>query len=455
MSEVIGETDSLCPECLKTIRAQKVAEGDNVYLVKTCPDHGTFKTIIWRGVEEYKELYKYEGVPKKPKKVAVNASGECPKICGLCNMHRQHTCLVVLEVTNRCNLNCPICFARSNEGYRYHPSIEEIRGMWQTVVNYVDHPICVQLSGGEPTVRDDLPDIVRMGKEMGVDYIEVNTNGVRLARDIDYLRSLKEAGVDALYYSFDGVNGKVYEKTCGTDLLEIKKKGLDNCAEVGMGVTLVMVVSPKINLDQVGKVIEFAKERIPTVKGVHFQPISYFGRFPQPPGDDDYVLIPDLIREIEKQTGGEVRRENFIPTSCANVHCDSKSLSFQMEDGSLFPMTNRMLGPPTSTDNIARKTREEISELWRLIDEVVGEDQEDAPGTWSSFVKRARTHYLTLSMMHFQDVWNVETERLQRCCIHTVTPDGRLIPFCLFNITSARGESLYRHKVFGKNTAED
>jgi len=84
-----------------------------------------------------------------------------------------------------------------------------------------------------------------------------------------------------------------------------------------------------------------------------------------------------------------------------------------------------------------------------------GRTRRNAPGTWSSFVKRARTHYLTLSMMHFQDVWNVETERLQRCCIHTVTPDGRLIPFCLFNITSARGESLYRHKVFGQNPAED
>jgi hypothetical protein len=450
MSEIIGKTESLCPHCLRTIPAEKIAENDNVYLVKTCPEHGSFKTIIWRGVEDYKDLYRYQGVPSKPGKISVEERGQCPQICGLCPMHEQHTCLAVLEVTNGCNLNCPICFARSNEGYRYHPTIDEIRGMMETVVDKVEHPICVQLSGGEPTIRDDLPDIVRMGKEMGIEFIEVNTNGVRLAKDIDYLRRLKEAGVDSLYFSFDGLRGDIYVKTCGEDLLDIKLKALDNCAEVDMGVTLVTVVSPEFNLDSVGEIIRFAKERIPTVKGIHFQPISFFGRYPHPPKDDDYVLMPQLIEEIEKQTEGEIRKENFLPTSCANVHCDSKSLSFQMEDGSLFPMTSKLLGPPRSTENIARQTREEMADLWRFVDEVIASNQDDGPGTWGSFIQRAKTHYLTVSMMHFQDVWNVETERLKRCCIHAVTPDGRLIPFCLFNINSAEGKTLYRHEIFRK-----
>lgn len=450
MSEIIGETKSLCPECLKTIPAEKIAEDDKVYLVKACPDHGTFKTIIWRGVEEYKDLYRYEGVPKKPTSISVDAEGDCPQICGLCRMHKQHTCLVVLEVTNTCNLNCPICFARSNEGYRYHPTLDEIKGMCQTIVDRVDHPICIQISGGEPTIRNDLPEIVRMAKDMGIDHIEVNTNGVRIGNDIDFLKEMKDAGVDALYFSFDGLDPKIYEKTCGEDLLDIKIKALDNCAKVDMGVTLVTVVSPEFNLDKIGEVIEFAKGRIPTIKGVHFQPISYFGRYPHPPRDEDYVLIPELVEEIEKQTGGEIRKENFIPTSCANVHCDSKSLSFQMEDGSLFPMTSKALGPPTSTDKVARKTREEMSDLWRFVDEVIGGEDDGGPDTWGSFLKRAKTHYLTISMMHFQDVWNVETERLQRCCIHTVTPDGRLIPFCLFNINSRNGDTLYRHEIFQK-----
>lgn len=150
MAEKIGETESLCPECLKVIPAIKVAENDNIYLEKTCPDHGHYKVLIWRGVEDYRSLKNYACVPSKPEKVAVKGKVRCPLDCGLCEEHVQHTCLVVLEVTSDCNLKCPICFANANEGPHFNPSMEQIRGMFQTVLDHVDHPICVQLSGGNP-----------------------------------------------------------------------------------------------------------------------------------------------------------------------------------------------------------------------------------------------------------------------------------------------------------------
>ena len=454
MSNKIGETNSLCPQCLKTIPAVKIAEDDKIYLVKTCPEHGEFKVLIWTGVEDYKDLLRYKAEFSRPAKYAVKESGECPQICGLCPDHRQHTCIVVLEVTNSCNLKCPICFASANERYRFHPSLEEIKKMYETIVSDVPHPICIQISGGEPTIRDDLPEIVRMGKKMGVDYVELNTNGVRLGQDIEFLRSIKEAGVDSLYFSFDGLHSDIYMKTCGKDLLESKLKAIENCAQVGMGITLVTVVSPNINQDKVGEVIQFAKKWIPTVKGIHFQPMSYFGRYPIDPDNKDRITIPDLLREIEKQTKGELRADNFIPTSCSNVHCDAKSMSVLMEDGSLFPLTHRAMGPPKDTKEIATKTRKEVSDLWRFIDEQMGEPETEE-GTWGSFIERAKTSYLTVSTMAFQDAWTVETERLCNCCIHTVTPDGRLIPFCLFNINSKDGRTLYRHEIWSKYGKKD
>ncbi|MDD1768349.1 MAG: radical SAM protein [Methanomassiliicoccales archaeon] len=451
MSEKIGQTESLCPECLKTLPAEKIAENDNIYLVKTCPEHGTFKVLIWRGVEDYKDLQRYACEFSKPQKIAVENKGTCPEICGLCPDHQQHTCLAVLEITNRCNLKCPVCFASANERYNFHPTIEEIKKMYQTILDYVQHPIAVQISGGEPTIRDDLPEIVRLGKSMGIDYIEVNTNAVRLGQDIEFLKKIKEAGVDSLYFSFDGVTGDVFIKTCGRDLLEAKVKALENCKEVGMGVTLVCVVAPGINLHQVGDVIQFAKKWIPTVKGIHFQPLAYFGRYPKVPGDGDRVVLPDLLKEIERQTGGELRVDSFIPTSCANVHCDAKSMSVLMEDGTLLPLTARAMGPPRDTKQVAKKTRKEICDLWRYIEESISTSSEgDLDGTWLGFIERAKTQYLTVSAMPFQDVWNVETERLRNCCIHTVTPDGKLIPFCLFNINSVNGKTLYRHEVLAK-----
>ncbi len=451
MAEKIGETDALCPVCMKTIRAEKIAEDDTVYIVKTCPEHGTWKVKIWTGVEHYKYLYEFAAVPKTPLKFAVPEMKDCPHDCGLCNKHLQHSCLNVVEVTNHCNLNCPICFATANGcGYDYHPDMETIRGMFQTVVDYVKSPRCVQLSGGEPTVRDDLPEIVKMAKDMGIEHIEVNTNAVRIAKDIEYLKALKEAGVDDFYMQFDGTNDEIYLQTRGKALFELKEKAIANCAEVGIGITLVVTVSPNINLDHVGEIVKYAATKVPTVKGVHFQPISYFGRYPSDPENKDRVTIPELAHAIEVQTKGMLKADNFIPTSCSNVHCDMKSLSVVLPDHSLFPLTTMALGPPKKTDDVADKTRTEVSQFWRFIENSMdGEDENRSDdGSWRTFVARAKTHYLTVSAMAFQDVWTGENERWERCCIHVVTLDGKLIPFCLFNVTNNEGETLYRKKTF-------
>ncbi|MCE5296963.1 MAG: radical SAM protein, partial [Euryarchaeota archaeon] len=200
----------------------------------------------------------------------------------------------------------------------------------------------------------------------------------------------------------------------------------------------------------------YAKKNVPTVKGIHFQPIAYFGRYPIIPRDLDRITIPDLLNAIEKQTKGELRADNFIPTSCSNVHCDAKSMSVILEDGSMFPLTSRALGPPRKTDAIATKTRKEISDLWRFIEESLNLDADtDKENSWGSFIERAKTMYLTVSTMAFQDAWNVETERLCNCCIHTVTPDGKLIPFCLFNINGEDGRTLYRHEMWSKFAAKE
>jgi uncharacterized radical SAM superfamily Fe-S cluster-containing enzyme len=451
MSEKIGETNALCPECMKTIKAEKIVENDTVYIVKTCPEHGTWKVKIWNGAEHYKTLYDFAAVPKTPEKFAVPQIKDCPHDCGLCNKHLQHSCLNVVEVTNHCNLNCPICFATANGcGYDFHPDMETIRGMFQTVVDYVKSPRCVQISGGEPTVRDDLPEIVKMAKDMGIEHIEVNTNAVRISKDMEYLKKLKEAGVDDFYMQFDGTKDEIYMKTRGKPLFEVKQNAIKNCAEVGIGITLVVTVSPDINLDHVGEIIRFAAKNVPTVKGVHFQPIFYVGRYPVDPKDENRVTLPELAHEIEVQTKGMLKADNFVPTSCSNVHCDMKSLSIVMPDGSLFPLTTMALGPPQKTDNVADKTRTEVSQFWRFIENTMdGEnDVNTDDGSWRSFVSRAKTHYLTVSSMAFQDVWTGETERWERCCIHVVTLDGKLIPFCLFNATARDGTTLYRKKTF-------
>ena len=452
--QVVGETESLCPVCLRVIPAKKVAEEDNVYLEKSCPEHGDYKILIWRGVELYEDSYRFDVKRTPPQNFLVDSQKGCPYDCGPCPKHRQHVCIVVMEVTNRCNLRCPVCFAGSNERYRYEPDLDTIKEMYETVVKYVEKPIDLQISGGEPTLRDDLQDIIALGKEMGIDYIELNTNGIRLARDIEYFRELKESGIDALYFSFDGLTDEVYRKTNGMDLLDLKLKAVKNSADLEVGVILVPVIIPKVNYDQIGSIIQFAKKWIPTTVGVHFQPVSYFGRFPCTPTDGDRVTIPDILNAIEVQTGGELKVENFTPTSCPNIHCDVRNYSILLENGTLFPLTNR--SRRTSADvkdkDVARKTRRALRDLWKYPEakESAGRVCECIPGSWAELLERAGKYYLTVSAMAFQDVWTIELERVLDCCIYEVTPDKRLIPFCLFNVSSLDGETLYRHRILSK-----
>ena len=205
----------------------------------------------------------------------------------------------MVEVTNRCNLNCPICFATANGcGYDFHPDMDTIRGMFKTVVDYVKSPRCVQISGGEPTIRDDLPEIVKMAKDMGIEHVEVNTNAVRIANDKEYLMRLKEAGVDDFYLHFNGTDDEIDMKTRGKPLFDVKERAIENCSEVGIGITLVVTVTPGVNLDHVGDIIRYAAKKVPTVKGVHFQPIAHFGRYPVEPTDDNRVLLPDIAAAI-------------------------------------------------------------------------------------------------------------------------------------------------------------
>ncbi len=453
---IIGETHSLCPQCLEKIPAKKIVEDDKVYLEKSCAQHGNYRTLIWRGAKHYIDLYKFSTPKTKPNSTIEPRLG-CPYDCGLCSEHKQHTCIVVMEITNRCNLNCPVCFARANESFVYEPNLDEIHNMYNTVARHCDKPICVQLSGGEPTVRKDLPKIVALGKKLGIDHIEVNTNGIRSAKSIEYLQELKRAGVDVLYLSFDGLTSDVYIKKCGLDLLDLKIRAIENCLKVGMGVILVPVLMRDVNFDQIGDLIRFAKAHVPIVRGIQFQPISYFGRYPNIPSDEERVTTADVLQAIEEQTYGEIKVENFTPTSCPNVHCDIRCLSVLMSDGKLLPLTYYSSGPSGSVKDVAESVRKAICDLWRSPEdiEVQGKEVEALascclPGTWNELVERAERYYLTVSVKPFQDVWNIELERIKECCVHAVTPDGRLIPFCAFNVSDIHGRTLYRQDIFSK-----
>lgn len=450
---VLSATESVCPECLARIPAQRVARGEDVYLRKTCPTHGDFSTIIWRGQPAF-ESWVRPKLPSYPENPFTPVDKGCPYDCGLCPDHRQQSCCTLLEVTARCDLGCPVCFASAG-GNAPDPELAAIAGWYQALLR-AGGPFNIQLSGGEPCLRDDLPEIIALGSSLGFTFFQLNTNGLRLARDPVYLRQLVEAGLSTVFLQFDGVSDPVYVKLRGRPLLEQKLAAVENCVRAGVGVMLVPTVAPGVNDDEIGALIEFALRRAPAVRGIHFQPISYFGRYPHAPADDARMTIPEIIRAIETQTHGAVRAGSFLPPGGENALCSFHGNFVIMPDGSLAPLTARgdepgCCGKPTPAKEGAARSRAFVAVQWAAPPPAISLNTDitftPSLGAWDTFLERAKTHTFCLSGMAFQDAWTLDLDRLRDCYIHVAGSSNgecRLVPFCAYNLTDREGRGLYR-----------
>jgi len=452
-SRTLSRTESVCPECLETIPAARVACGQEVYLEKVCPRHGPFRTVIWRGDPSF-EAWTRPKIPTTPPRLYTEADRGCPFDCGLCPDHRQITCTALIEVTGRCNLRCPYCFASSGEPSFADPDLQAIRFLYDRVREASG--FCnIQISGGEPTVRDDLPAVIELGRQMGFEFIQLNTNGLRLGLEADYALRLKEAGLSSVFLQFDGISDQVHLRLRGKPLSALKKSALERCAQAGIGVVLVPTVAPGVNTSEVGAILRFALAYAPAVRGVHFQPVSYFGRRPMEPTDQDRVTIPEILAALEQQSKGLVKKENFRPPGCENAWCSFHGNFLLMPGGGLKALSmadQPCCGKPERADEGARRTIAAVGAQWsprtgapeterRAPFKMV---KDDGPVSLNDFLAYARNNTFSVSGMAFQDAWNLDLERLRDCCIHTVAPDGRLIPFCAYNLTSRTGRPLYR-----------
>ncbi|MCO5387293.1 MAG: radical SAM protein [Desulfosporosinus sp.] len=433
---IISETRSVCPECLKRIDAQRVAQGDKVYMVKRCPDHGEFRALLWDGSPSW-ESWVRPTIPGTPQACFTEVEKGCPYDCGLCANHWKQTCTALLEVTQRCNLNCRFCFADAG-GSLPDPSLTFIEG-WFRKVMLASGPTNIQLSGGEPTMREDLPQVVALGKSLGFHFIQINTNGLRLAHDTDYLQRLQEAGLNSVFLQFDGTDDQVYEALRGRKLLREKIEAVENCTRRGIGVVLVPTLVPGINTQQIGAILRFALEHHPGVRGVHFQPVSYFGRIPQEPEDKDRFTLPEVIQAIEEQTNGLFKASDLKPN---NGRCSFSGSFMRQADDSLKPVQSNCCCDPEPSEELVRKTRAFVVRQWDGSGPESGLCCSSNP--WDAQLRQIKNAGFSITGMAFQDVWNLDLERLQNCCIHVLSPEGKMIPFCAYNLTDRSGKFLHR-----------
>jgi uncharacterized radical SAM superfamily Fe-S cluster-containing enzyme len=460
------ETESLCPVCLKRIKATRLPHGDEVFMVKECGDHGSFRTVIWRGEPSMSEWRR----PKDPAHAYLcygSVEKGCPFDCGLCEVHVQLPCSVLIEVTDRCNLYCPVCFANSVQGEAEEPSPEKISWQLERAMAAAG-PCNLQLSGGEPTLRDDLPEILEVARRIGYSFIQVNTNGLRLASDRAYVRRLLDAGISSVFLQFDGIDDEIYRSLRGRALLDQKLGAVKNCGEIGLGVVLVPTLVRGVNTDSIGAMVRRALQLAPTVRGIHFQPVSYFGRFPEKRGDEGRFTLPELMRCLEEQTRGLIKVTDFSPPGTEHAHCSFHATYMLSSEGGLRPL-GAVQGDSCCSADLGeggvRKTVETVSRRWTLPSAApflrsaplrkenpccsgnsLDMTRVENPLDLDVFLQEVGTRSFTISAMAFQDADNLDLERLRGCCISVVSPDGKLVPFCAYNLTSREGKGLYRRR---------
>jgi uncharacterized radical SAM superfamily Fe-S cluster-containing enzyme len=453
---VLAETESVCPECLGRIRATRVARGDDVYLRKECATHGVFETVTWRGRPAFGTWVRPKA-PVHPQRPSTAVDRGCPFDCGLCPDHRQQSCCVLLEVTMRCDLACAFCFASAGGpaagGAGGDPDRDLLAERMRRLFD-VAGPVNLQLSGGEPCVRDDLPEIAALAREVGFTFIQVNSNGLRLARDPAFARRLRDAGAATVFLQFDGTRDEIHERMRGRPLLRQKLAAIDACGEAGLGVVLVPVIVPGINDDDLGGILRFAVSHQPVVRGIHFQPVSYFGRYPAAPTNADRITLPEIIAGLAAQSGGMVRMDSFQPAGAENALCSFNGTFVSMPDGQLLPLTRtRPADACCGTAEVATievqprvpRARDFVAASW-AAPRPQALPIADVPsfGEWDVFLERSRTHTLAISGMAFQDAWTLDLDRLRDCHIHVADWGGADIPFCAYNLTSRDGTGPYR-----------
>ncbi len=465
--------------------AEVYTENNAIYIKKTCPEHGFFNNTYWHDEEAYKKALKYGAEPHQLTNLNENITGDCPSNCGLCKEHESQTILGLIDVTNRCNLQCPICFANAaTSGTLYEPSQDEIRQMLKNLRK--NQPVAtpaIQFSGGEPTVRDDIVDLIKIAKEEGFTHTQIATNGLALANDENLAKELKEAGLNTIYLQFDGVTEEPYIKTRNANILSKKLEAIENCRKARLGIVLVPTLVKGINNDQVGQIIKFALDNIDVIRGVNFQPVSFAGRTPSDKVEEQRITIDDFMKNVEKQTNFNITADAFYSASTVapisdliaamsgteaevtltcHEHCGIGTYVFKEEDGTVIPITDfidvdkfmklieksipdiQKNSRISKTKTIARALKElpktvdtkkspSYINIIDLLKNIFIKQDYDALGEF-------HVNALLISCMHFMDPFNFDQNRVRRCVIHYATPDGRIIPFCSMN-------NLYRESI--------
>lgn len=435
---------SLCETCLRRVEAKQVIRDGQVWLHKWCPEHGARKVLLATDAEYWRlgrEVFLKP--PEMPLRFNTQMAWGCPYDCGLCPEHMQHSCLTIVEVTDRCNLTCPVCYADSGPQHGEHRDLPAIERMLDAVVANEGEPDVVQISGGEPTLHPDFFAILDAAKRRPIRHLMLNTNGVRIATEPGFAARLAEyAPGFEVYLQFDSFERDALLALRGADLRSIRERALDALDAAGLSTTLVVTVARGVNEHELGAIVEYAARR-PCVRGVTLQPVQFAGRTAGIDAGAARLTHTEVRQLLLDQT------KLFDPADIVPVPCnpDALSMGYALKTPvGIVPLT-RLIGREVLLDG-ARNTIVFESDpalkrvVFRLFATNLGpEAQANCLASLMCCLPKVKApeslsyrDVFRVVIMAFMDAANFDVRAMKKSCVHLVQPDGRIVPFESYNL---------------------
>jgi tetraether lipid synthase len=434
---------TICSVCFRKLEGKIVFQNEKVFLLKRCPVHGAEKVLVADDVDYYRRCRElFIKTPEMPVVYNTPVKWGCPYDCGLCTDHEQHSCLTLVELTDSCNLRCPVCYAGSGPERTEHRSLELIEKMLDAVVRNEGQPDVVQLSGGEPTLHPEFFKIVELAKARPIRHLMVNTNGLRIAQDDDFAKRLADIEDFEVYLQFDSFEREALLDLRGGDLRGVREKALERLNKYEVNTTLVVTLRKGLNDGEIGKVIDFALTQ-PCVRGVTLQPIQDAGRLEKFNPETDRLTLTEVRRRILEQSN-VFRPEDVIPVPC---HPDALAMAYALKlDGKVVPLTG--LVDRDVLINGARNTivYEDEPGIRDCLFKLFATNHSPESGAASlrellcclpTIAAPANLTYKNMFrvlIVQFLDAHAFDVRSVKKTCIHIVHPDGRLIPFDTYNL---------------------
>lgn len=467
-------TTSTCPQCLALVTAEVVIRKDRVFFLKDCARCGPSEALVSEDANYYVKAYSFARAGTQPLIFRNTAEHGCPTDCGTCDDHEQHTCLPIVEVTDHCNLECPICIVDNN--YSKHMELATFQKIVDGLVEAEGVCETIALSGGEPSSHPQILDLLRIACRPEIGRVVLITNGIRLGKDREFAQALKDMGI-YIGLQLDGFTAEVHTAIRGKDLVKEKNAALAMIYALDLPTQLIFVATRGVNDHQIGQVVELFLSK-PQFLSLNFQPVAYTGHgggtFVHDPMDR--LTIPGVIRNIDAQTGGKVGYTDFFPLPCSHPQCVSLTYLLRLDDGTSIPFARfvdfekhatllRSSATLPATPEVEDALADVIHEVFARQDEIergpeilralrrcLDEMFPQKPLTAAEQFRASERQSKSIFLHHYMDRHDFDLERLRKCCHHYPQIDGKIMPACGFNMFhrgAAKGPETPRAK-FGR-----